>query len=162
MQTPMETAGQAVSAFWHKVRASRRRDLPSSPGSPRGAMHESTGSRHDLPIQTEHRADSPRRPCRLVLSAEDLVDNYINSLVRGDYAFRMLKGEFDELCADAAIAPVSDKQLAHWLLARGHRKWREGGEKVTMYRIAPARRARATRDRPAHAAVREPAGLCPA
>jgi hypothetical protein len=139
----VEAASQAIGAFWHNIRRTRRRDASSPPASMRGAMQESIGSRREMHVQTQHRAESPRVAARPALTAEDLADSYIKSLARGDYGFRVLKGEFDELCVEAEIAPVSDKQFAHWLLARGHRKWREGYPKVTMYRIAPARKARA-------------------
>ena len=71
----------------------------------------------------------------MVISAKALADSYLNGLAAADFAYRLLKNEFDELCEQAEITPVSDKRFASWLADHGCRRYRDGWPKVTMYQI---------------------------
>lgn len=136
----LHETGQAVSAFWHKFRNTRRRDPSETAPAVATTIGRDPEPGRNLRAISRDVAAHQQASRRQVITAESLLDCYINALRRGDYAFRLLKDEFDEICTEAEIALVSDKRLAHWLRDRGHRKYRDGWPKVTMYKIAPVRR----------------------
>jgi hypothetical protein len=131
-----------ISGFFRSLRQPRQR-LEAQPPAPAPIGRRDDGTARLLPSRTRNWADCQLEAQRQRLAAEALAESYINSLRKCDYAFRLLKDEYDELCEQAEMDTVSDKQFAHWLRDRGQKKYREGYPKVTMYKIAPGRVARA-------------------
>lgn len=79
---------------------------------------------------------------RAQLEAEHMAEPYIKGLRAGDYAYRVLKAGFDELCEEAAIDPISDRRFARLLQEHGGKRYRCNYPKTTMYTM-PRRRAAA-------------------
>jgi hypothetical protein len=92
---------------------------------------------------SQDRAAHAQEKRRGEIRADELFGFWANHISAGDYAYRVLKSEFDENCADAKIAPVSDRQMALWLQARGGVKYRTGKQKITMYKMPRRLRAAA-------------------
>jgi hypothetical protein len=140
MTLQTDAATNPVSAFWSSIRGMRRRDPAAAPAPAPCPMRRDAEPGRRMPGIRRDVAESQQATRRQVITAEGLLDSYIKSLRPADYAFRLLKDEFDELCAEAEIAPVSDKRVAHWLRDRGHKRYRDGWPKVTMYKIGRSRR----------------------
>jgi hypothetical protein len=92
---------------------------------------------------SDDRAASAQEKRRGEIRADELFRFWISHIGAGEYAYRVLKAEFDEMCAEASIAPVSDRQMALWLQAHGGVKYRTGKQKITMYTMPRRKRAAA-------------------
>jgi hypothetical protein len=125
----IETPAGGLGSFWRNVTGARRRVLPSRPEWP-------------VPVSSE-RAVAEQRQQRALITAETLADSYIKGLAKGDYAYRVLKNEFDAFCEEAEIDRVADQKFGRWMKAAGGVKYRSSKAKITMYRIKPRRLARA-------------------
>lgn len=137
----IETPAEGLGSFWKKITVARRRIEPA----PRAAERRESPSpgRRPPPISME-RAAAGQQKRRFEITAEALAASYAGDLQTGHYAFRILKDEFDNICDEAEIAHVSDRQFALWLKKlRGVKKYRAHKAKITMYQIKPQRLARA-------------------
>lgn len=132
---------QGLGAFWHKMVGARRRNEPEAQPHTSDAIERR--GRKPPPISVE-RAAAGQQKRRFEITAETLAASYAGDLATGHYAFRILKQEFDNICDEAEIAHVSDRQFALWLKKRGGiKKYRAHKAKITMYQIKPRRLARA-------------------
>lgn len=78
---------------------------------------------------------------RNLLYAERLAKEHLARVRGGHYAYRVLKSDFDALCALYNLAPVSDKFFAKWLAAAGGERYRCNYPKTTMYKMPRKRRS---------------------
>lgn len=128
---------EGLGALWRNITGARRRDKAEAP-----AKRQEPG-RRPPPISLE-RAAAGQQKRRFEITAETMAASYAGDLKSGHYAFRILKEEFDNICDEAEIAHVSDRQFALWLKKRGGvKKYRAHKAKITMYQIKPRRLARA-------------------
>lgn len=160
MSLQMETPGGGLGAFWAKVTGGARRQQPARPRSvmagdagrrcepqPMHSRRDSAATTSPLqqkpdPISDE-RAAGAQEKRRGEIRADELFRFWVSHIRSGDYAYRILKSEFDENCTEAKIAPVSDRQMAIWLQAHGGVKYRTGKQKITMYKMPRRQRAAA-------------------
>lgn len=77
------------------------------------------------------------------LEAENMAQGWIRALRRGDYAYRVLKDQFDRDSEEVGLNPVSDHRFARWLAAAGGERYRCHTEKTVMYKM-PRRRVAAS------------------
>lgn len=95
-----------------------------------------------LPERAQFSQDNQRNR----VYVERMATDFIRELKGGHYAFRVLKSQFDQLCEQSAVDPVSDHLFARWLTAHKCRKYRDSGrDKLTMYQVPRRRSASASR-----------------
>lgn len=133
-----------ITAFFSRFCGSRPRPEPAPPAPDAPAPI--------APIAGSVRRGSakPARPARAianfdareaqdrrrnVIEVEKLARIFIGQLRASHYAYRALKDEFDRLCDDSALHPVTDRRFAAWLQEAGGLRYRADYPKVTMYRF---------------------------
>lgn len=113
---------------------SRRDAAPENPPAAQGSTPAAERALK-APAKPVAKAQAGQDLRRAQIAAEDLADLYIKALRPGHYAYRVLKDEFDVMCEDAGIDPISDHRFAKWLTARGGKRYRCNYPKTTMYEL---------------------------